>query len=260
VPAGKVPGPEETRNPRERIILTDLPASADQDYRIRIRVKKGKFTGADRIRVLLSPKREAYFDPQTNSSTPAVRFLDASGKGELFPPADNPLVLTVGEINPSCAHGPTADHRVKPDVILPDSRALFSNGEMTLGTSNSAAYFAGVVALMKAAEPRLHTRHLLWFAHYGKSQKVAIGRDGMPIPMTRSSSSDRMQPMRNPGMPVGGTPIVTSYARRPAPGLPPRPVLSSGIAASTAARSIRQLRVWQTPTLLELKEEVQQDR
>jgi len=43
VPAGKAPGPQETRNPRERIILTDLPASADQDYRIRIRVKKGKF-------------------------------------------------------------------------------------------------------------------------------------------------------------------------------------------------------------------------
>ena len=239
---------------------TDLPASAAQDYRIRIRVKKGKFTAADQIRVLLSPKREAYFDPQTGRSTAAVRFLDASGKGELFPPADNPLVLTVGEVNPSCAHGPTADHRVKPDVILPDSRALFSNGEMTLGSSNSAAYFAGVVALMKAAEPRLRTRHLLWFAHYGKSHQVPIGPDGMPIPMTGSSPSDRLQPRSNPSGPAGSMPIVTSYARAPAPGLAPRLTLSSGLAPSTAAGSVGQLRVWQTPTLQELKEEVEQDR
>jgi hypothetical protein len=222
-------------------------------------VKKGKFTAADQIRVLLTPKREAYFDPQTERSTPAVRFTDASGKGELFPPADNPLVLTVGEINPSCARGPTADYRVKPDVMLPDSRAQFTNGEMTLGTSNSAAYFAAVVALMKAAEPGLRTRHLLWFAHYGKAHQVAVDRNGMPIPMMASSGNDRMQLTGNTRMPISRIPFGTSNARTPTRGSLPQPTSPSGLASSPAG-SVRYLRVWQTPTLQELKEEVQQDR
>jgi hypothetical protein len=42
---------------------------------------------------------------------------------------------------------------------------------VTAGASNAAAYFAGVVALMKAADPRLRTRHLIYFAHYGRALK-----------------------------------------------------------------------------------------
>jgi hypothetical protein len=249
------PAADETRNPRERVVLTDLPASGNQDYRIRIRARKGKFTSADQIRVLLSPRREAYFNPQTNRSTAAVRFVDAGGKREIFPPADNPLVLTVGEMSPTCAHGPTIDHRVKPDVILRDSRALFSNGDMTLGTSNSAAYFAGVVALLKAAEPKLRTRHLLWFAHYGKAHHVALGPDGMPL---SRPSGERLQ-INNGVTALRRLPMPISYhTRPPLSGLAPRYPLPSNLAATPA--SSRQLRVWQTPTQQELKAQVRKDR
>jgi hypothetical protein len=256
VAGDKTPAADETRNPRERVVLTDLPSSGDQDYRIRIRAKKGPFTSADQIRVLLTPRREAYFDPQSNRSTPALRFLDASGKGEIFPPADNPLVLTVGEISPTCARGPTADHRVKPDVILPDSRALFSNGDMTLGASNSAAYFAGVVALLKAAEPKLRTRHLLWFAHYGKARRVAVDKDGMPL--SRPSGGERPQIINGPVV-LRRLPMPMSYYSRPSLSAPvPRYSLPSNLAAPAAPS--RQIRLWQTPTLQELKAEVRADR
>jgi hypothetical protein len=254
--AGKATGPDETRNPRERVVLTDLPASPDQDYRIRIRVKKGKFTPADRIRVLLTSKREAYFDPESEQSTPAVRFVDASGKGEIFPPADHPLVLAVGEINPTSGRGPTADHRVKPDVILPDSRALFTNGEISLGTSNSAAYFAAVVALMKAAEPGLSVRHLLWLAHYGQAHRVAVDHDGMPLSTTGSAARfSRPQAAVNPRSPAGSRSFVTANARPRALPSPPRPIASVSRPGSTTAA--RYIRVWQTPTLEELKKVVQ---
>src|SRR5262249_48234579 len=43
---------------------------------------------------------------------------------------------------------------------------------------NAAAYFAGVVTLMKAAEPDLRTRHLLWFAYQDKATQVAGGNEG----------------------------------------------------------------------------------
>src|SRR5262245_26740394 len=88
--------------------------------------------------------------------------------GELYPPADHPLVLTVGDSPPASSVGPTADGRTKPDAVLEDSRAFFSDGQVTSGSSNAAAYLTGVVAVMKAAEPRLRTRHLLLLARQGK--------------------------------------------------------------------------------------------
>src|SRR4029077_1107294 len=169
-------GPE-SRNPRERVVLTDLAADREHDYLIRIKAKAGTFTPDDRIRVLITSSREGFLDPKTGAPTEAIQFADASRKGEISPPADNPLVLTVGDTQPDSAVGPTADHRRKPDILLEDSRAAFTNGEMTYGASNAAAYFAGVVTLLKGAEPDLRTRHLLWFAHQDKTTRVAAGSE-----------------------------------------------------------------------------------
>jgi hypothetical protein len=192
--------PEESRNPRERVVLTDLSADADHDYFIRIRAKSGTFTADDRIRVLVTSSREGFLDAKTGAPTESLRFADASRKGEIYPPADNPLVLTVGDRNPESAVGPTADHRRKPDILLEESHAAFTNGDLTFGASNAAAYFAGVVVLLKAAEPELSTRHLLWLAHNDKTTQAttdggsAERPPGSPEPRqssTGSSSSRR---------------------------------------------------------------------
>src|SRR5262249_8145633 len=45
-------------------------------------------------------------------------------------------------------------------VLIEDSQAVFSNGESSYGSSNAAAYFTGIVCLMKSAEPDLSTAHL----------------------------------------------------------------------------------------------------
>jgi hypothetical protein len=192
VAASSVPGDlsdaaAESRNPRERIVLTDLAADRDHDYLIRVKAKAGTFTPEDRIRVLITSSREGFLDPATGEPKEAIEFLDASRKGEIYPPADNSLVLTVGDTSPDSAVGPTADHRRKPDILLDNSRAAFTNGEMTYGASNAAAYFAGVVTLLKAAEPDLQTRHLLWFAHQDKATRVAADQPGA---IDRSSPVD----------------------------------------------------------------------
>src|SRR5262249_40415287 len=163
------PGTEESRNPRERVVLNDLPANLDFNYRIRVRAHSNNFTADDRLRVLVTSSRDTYVNPETNSADDAVTFFDATGKEELYPPADNPLVLTVGDAGSASAVGPTSDHRVKPDVLVPDARAFFSDGEITAGSSNAAAYFAGAGVLMKAAVPGLQTRHLLSLARQGTS-------------------------------------------------------------------------------------------
>ena len=164
-------GPEESRNPRERVVLADLPAQPDRDYRIRVSRKNNNFKPQDELRILVAGSRAGIIDRQSNQFVDGVQFLDASGTGEIYPPADNALVLAVGDSDTASSVGPTADRRVKPDVVIEDSRAYFTNGEVTAGASNAAAYFAGAVALMKAADPALRTRHLLWFAHYGKPSR-----------------------------------------------------------------------------------------
>ncbi|CAN5694473.1 hypothetical protein BH23PLA1_BH23PLA1_12770 [soil metagenome] len=173
IPGDRAAGPGESRNPRERVILNDLPASPylasnpDVAYRIRVRVKGGTFEAEDRVRVLVTSARESFVPRGSREPVEAVEFLDASRSGEIYPPADHPLALTVGAYDPTSSIGPTEDRRVKPDVLLEDSEAFFTDGTLTAGSSNAAAYFAGIVAVLKAAEPNLSTRHLLALARNG---------------------------------------------------------------------------------------------
>jgi hypothetical protein len=288
-------GPQESRNPRERVVLPDLAASRDNDYLIRIKAKSRNFTADDRVRVLITSSREGFLDPKTGAPTEAIQFLDASRKGEIYPPADNPLVLTVGDPSPHSAVGPTADHRRKPDIILEDSTAAFTNGDLTAGASNAAAYFAGVVTLMKAAEPGLCTRHLLWFAHHDSATRVApSGSSAMAsTPAPASASLSQLSLPRE----VSSAPAGASYygqARapmdRPSPsarfrvgnvelnlsGLPRRALPASSVSGSRARlRQGENLRVmprevdrptatagqvWRTPTREHLAEIVGKDK
>jgi hypothetical protein len=162
VPPGQPAGAGETKNPRERLILDDLPAvPAGQEYRIRVKAKAGEFGPHDRIRILVTSARtEPVPDPITGKLLPPVDFIDASNTGEIYPPADHPGVITVGDTGRESSIGPTADGRIKPDVVLDVSTAQFSNGLVSEGSSNAAAYFAGVAAVLRAAEPGISTSHI----------------------------------------------------------------------------------------------------
>jgi hypothetical protein len=161
IPGDATTGDNQSKNPRERVVIPDLPASRGRDYLIRIRAMSQNWDQNDRIRVHVSALRDAPFnDPASRLETSPVDFIDASGVGEIFPPADHPRVITVGDASAGSSVGPTADFRVKPDFLIEDSQAVFSNGESSYGSSNAAAYFAGVVCLLKANEPNLTTSHI----------------------------------------------------------------------------------------------------
>ncbi len=189
-------GANESRNPRERIVLTDLAAdpglTGDPNYcyRIRIKAKGGKFGADDRVRVLVSAARPWYLPPGATTPRDAVDFLDASGDGELYPPADHPTVVTVGDSSPDSSLGPTLDHRPKPDVIFEDSRAFFTDGEVSAGSSNAAAYLAGIVAVLKAVEPRLGPAELLYLARCGPTVPRSRIRSGDSVSNAAVSSSE----------------------------------------------------------------------
>jgi hypothetical protein len=87
----------------------------------------------------------------------------------------------VGDLDPHCSAGATADGRIKPDVVVADSRAYFSDGQVSAGSSNAAAYVAGVVAVLKAVEPGLRPTGLLRIARQGDPIPRAGGQ-GAPEP------------------------------------------------------------------------------
>jgi len=266
-------GPEESRNPRERVVVNSLAGNADASYRIRIKAKKGKFSTNDRIRVLLTANREAYVNPANNQTEEAIRFLDATGKGEIYPPADHPLVLTVGDGSETCSNGPTLDHRIKPDVVIEDSRAYFTDGEMSAGASNAAAYFAGIVAVLKAEEPGLTPQHLFRLAR--RSTAYASNTEESP----RSTGRRRIPIQTAPGvLRYSGDPVRPAVAINPANGgltiqgrrftfsgdlasrsfsVTPRtpPPVNSTMTTPTLTESQRA-RIWQTPSRERLREVV----
>jgi hypothetical protein len=260
VAGDKDPGPEESRNPRERVLLADLPADPDRNYRIRIRARTRNFGAEDRIRVLVTASRETYVHPGTGALEDALTFVDATGKGELYPPADNPRVLTVGDTSPGSAMGPTADYRVKPEVLFHDSRAFFTNGEMTSGSSNAAAYFAGVAAVLKAAEPGLRARHLFRLARLqtptrGAGASRATARDRAPTLGRSQPRSLAAAGRTSPVSPAPSSQPARSIAtvRAPESLRPPPPnALSSGPSPSEG-------RAWRTPSRARLAELVRAD-
>jgi len=236
--ANKAAAQGETRNPRERVQLNDLPAG---EYRIRIKTKTPQlWTAEDRLRVLITATRDEAADGKTGEAQEGVPFLDANGKGEIYPPADNPLVLTVGDTTIASSTGATADHRRKPDVIIADARATFTNGLTSTGASNAAAYFAGVVVIMKATEPRLTTSDLLVFAHPRNTLTNAnIRKSVTPPPVAQSkTTSNRNSP-------------TTSTSRMQA--MPP-PAVNLNTPGSASATPFKE--PWKMPTRQQITERV----
>lgn len=111
-------------------------------YTLQVVARSKNFTASDKLRVNIESDRPA-----------SVEFLDRSGQGEVMIPADNPNVLTVGDCGDESARGPTRDGRQKPDVVLPDARVSFSDGNQSAGTSNATAIVVGSLAALKGKNP-----------------------------------------------------------------------------------------------------------
>jgi hypothetical protein len=249
---GRTAGQGETRNPRERIQLNDLPAG---DYRIRIRTTTPLlWTSEDRLRLLLVATRDEAADPKTGEPLEGVPFLDQNGKGEIYPPADNPLVIAVGDTTLASSTGATADHRRKPDVIIDDARATFTNGLSTTGASNAAAYFAGIVCLLKAYEPRLTTNDVLAFAHPRSALTGANLRRPVPTQPPSTTKSDRLGPVINANSRFAPNKTQSNNTQGANATRPPEPTLNTPGGSSRVPFK----EPWKMPTRQQIAERVGQ--
>lgn len=154
-------GDEETLFPRERVTKR-LRASGDRDYLIAVRKVGGTFDPAkDKLRITVTGEKQPFVDAKTEKRIDPIDFVDATDDGEIMVPADNRYVLTVGDLSPQSARGPTTDGRGKPEILFPRSNVNFTDRNAYYGTSYAAAYMAAVAAVLKGREPLLSRAHLL---------------------------------------------------------------------------------------------------
>lgn len=154
-------GEGETFLARERINYTF--ERNEEYYTLELRAKTGAFTGNDRLRIVVIPQREPIQMGENKKPVDTVELVDATPGYEVMVPADNPTVITIGDINSYSAVGPTIDGREKPEFLMENSEASFSNGSVSAGTSNAAAMFAGILAVLKANRPGITKNDLLGF-------------------------------------------------------------------------------------------------
>lgn len=142
--------------------IVELPLLKRGEYRIRIKRKSNNFTPNDRFRVIIDDKKGG------------LTFEDQYGPG-ILPPADHPGVITVGDIvSRQSSEGPTADGRKKPDIVIEDSRIEFTNGMRSIGSSNAAAIFTGIVAVLKSHDDQLNRQKLFDYFKKLKDQSTSI--------------------------------------------------------------------------------------
>lgn len=161
----------QTFVPRESIEVP-LDRNVSGTYRIRVADRTRNFGGADKLRITVMGTESAYYDATERKLVEPVELLDATKGSEVMVPADHPEVFAVGDLTVISAKGPTADGRAKPDLTLTNSEAEFTDGRGTSGTSNAAAMFAGVLALMKAHAGVLTRENILRYVTQVRSDAL----------------------------------------------------------------------------------------
>lgn len=142
-------------------ITTELFVN-DKPYEVWMAHRGGTFSPErDRVRLTVLSEKKAYFDADDKKEKLPVELLEPSGKGEIMVPGDNREVITVGDQGKLSAVGPTEDGRDKPDVILDDYPALFSDKTALAGPHAAAAYVGAAVVAMRANAPGLRSTHVL---------------------------------------------------------------------------------------------------
>lgn len=147
-------------------LQTDL-----RDFRKRAALASAMGQAAQQYSAWLFPSDTAY-DTRPLGAYPEAGFMRfTTAASSLAPPADSADSLTVGGFNvsslaiePFSSRGPTADQRMKPDLIAPDGVCTVTYADCGtggfMGTSASAAHATGAVALLREAFPDLSASDL----------------------------------------------------------------------------------------------------
>jgi subtilisin family serine protease len=169
--------------------------------------------------------------------TPLLELADPIGS--LATPADAREALTVGAVNwrdnqlePFSSRGPTADGRVKPDLVGPDgvSNAMYAP-QGFYGTSAAAPHVAGAAALVWGAYPQATAQEIRDFLINHAVDLEANGPDNEtgagllvladppppPTPIPPTPTNEPGAPTATPQPTATARPIVLATPNRPRP-------------------------------------------
>lgn len=157
------------------LITKSLSRNRVGHYTLRVKAKAGRFNGTDKLRIAVIPKRPPIYEGKEGRMVDPVEFVDATQDHEIMIPADHPDVLSIGDLTRLSSRGPTTDGRQKPDLYMATSQVEFTSGVTTGGTSNAAAMFAGVAAMLKAFRPEITRDEILTFVKKQYPSQVQRG-------------------------------------------------------------------------------------
>lgn len=167
--------------------------------------------------------------------TPNMELTDPAGS--LATPGDAIGALTVGavywrtdELEPFSSRGPTADGRLKPDLVGPDgvSSHVFAPDRF-FGTSAAAPHIAGAAALVWGAYPLSTSTEIRAYLSAavvdllapGPDDATGAGRLLLPEPPDLAATT----PLPSPLATIGATPGQTAIASPAAPSSTPRKIV-----------------------------------
>jgi subtilisin family serine protease len=171
--------------------------------------------------------------------TPLLELADPVGS--LATPGDAQEALTVGAVNwhnsqlePFSSRGPTADGRLKPDLVGPDgvSNAVYAP-QGFYGTSAATPHIAGAAALVWGAYPQATAQEIRDFLINHAVDLDPSGSDNAtgagllvlsdppppPTPIPPTPTSEPGQPTITPQPTATARPIVLATPNRPRPNL-----------------------------------------
>jgi subtilisin family serine protease len=172
--------------------------------------------------------------------TPLLELADPIGS--LATPGDAAEALTVGAVNwrdyqlePFSSRGPTADGRVKPDLVGPDgvSNAVYAP-QGFYGTSAATPHIAGAAALVWGAYPQATAQEIRDFLTNHAVDLDPSGTDNdtgagllvlsdpppSPTPVPPTPTSEPGVPTITPQPTATARPIVLATPNRPRPNVP----------------------------------------
>ncbi len=147
-------------HPYERFTLKldrNDPRDPNDVYTMRVVKHGGLFNATDTYRITVQYRgdKNAVMDGNGRPVEPiALDPREVAQNREIMVPADNPNVVTVGDLSPYCSTGPTLDGRNKPEIVMARSSVYLSTGDQA-GLSSAANAMAGGMAvnLMAALLP-----------------------------------------------------------------------------------------------------------
>ena len=140
-----------------------LKGREKETYYLAIKKNTGEFSKGENIRVTLLYEKMDEIDPEAWKIKKPIEFVAKEKRSREIMDPGSSVGLTIGTTSEFSAIGPTLDGRVKPEILIENSLAKFTDDLSVMGTSYSAAFFAGMVAVLKAHHPKLKQNDLLKF-------------------------------------------------------------------------------------------------